>query len=156
MSTVQDVIAEKGRHVYTVAPSVTVFAAISRMADRGVGALVVVDEDEVVGILTERDYLRKVALRGRTSRDTIVSAIMTTPVVCVSPSRSVEECMAIMTHRRIRHLPVVVRDRLMGIVSIGDLVKRKVADQRFEINSLVCYIQGEPAATGYTSSDALL
>jgi CBS domain-containing protein len=152
MSTVLDVIEEKGRQVITVAPFVTVFNAISRMAERSVGALIVVCDDEVVGMVTERDYLRKVALRGRTSRSTLVEAIMTTPVICVSPERSLDECMAIMTERRIRHLPVVERDQLVGVVSMGDLVRRRIWDQEFEINNLVCYIQGAPSSTGFAQS----
>jgi CBS domain-containing protein len=142
MSTAADVIRDKGSHVYTVSPEATVLDAIARMESHGVGALVVVDEDgEIVGILTERDYLRKIVLMGRTSRTTAVRVIMSTPVTTVSPCWTNRECLALMTQRRIRHIPVVDDGELVGIVSMGDLVKRQVVDQRFEIRSLVEYIQ---------------
>lgn len=143
MSTAADVIRDKGSQVFTVDPDATVLDAIARMESHGVGALVVVEgpRAKIVGILTERDYLRKVVLMGRTSRTTAVRVIMSTPVTTVSPCWTNRECLALMTQRRIRHIPVVDDGQLVGLVSMGDLVKRQVVDQRFEIRSLVEYIQ---------------
>jgi CBS domain-containing protein len=146
MATIEDVLQRKGMRIHTVSPSETVFAAIERMSEHNVGALVATDEaGRLVGIVTERDYLRKVALRGRTSQTTRVEEIMTHEVVAVSPSADVDQCLALMTERRIRHLPVVVdRGKLVGIVSVGDLVKQELVMQRFEIEQLTAYIQGTP------------
>jgi CBS domain-containing protein len=110
------------------------------MAEHDVGAVLVVEGGEIVGVLSERDYARKVALVGRTSRDSPVSAIMTTDVVWVAPHRSIEECMALMTERRVRHLPVIDNRRVVGVISIGDLVKAMIDDQEFTIRELKSYI----------------
>ena len=142
MTTAHDILRYKGRTVHSVRPDDTVLAALGVMANRDIGAVLVLDGDEIVGILTERDYARKVALAGRASKDSPVSAIMTADVVCVPPSRTVEECMALMTERRCRHLPVVENGRLVGVVSIGDLVKATIDEQEFTINQLKSYIAG--------------
>ena len=142
MTTAHDILKYKGRTVHAVRPDDTVLAALGVMADRDIGAVLVVDGDKLLGILTERDYARKVALAGRSSKDSPVSAIMTANVVCVPPSRTVEECMGLMTERRVRHLPVVDNGRVIGLVSIGDLVKATIDEQEFTINQLKNYIAG--------------
>jgi CBS domain-containing protein len=119
-----------------------VFAAIQQMAEKEVGALVVLEGDAVVGIISERDYARKVMLKGRSSRETMVQDIMTADVIHVRLDQSIEECMSIVTERRIRHLPVLDRGRLVGLISIGDLVKTIIAEQQFIIEQLEHYISG--------------
>ncbi len=141
MSTVSEVLSEKGCKVYVTDPHATVFDAIAQMVRHSVGALLVVEEDSVIGILTERDYLRKVAIEGRTSRMTLVHEIMSSPVIAVHPSHDLNDCLALMTERRVRHLPVIDGDELIGLVSIGDIVKHKVQEQQGEIERLVDYIQ---------------
>ncbi len=143
MATVNQMLQNKGREVYTIAPQVTVLDALQMMADKDVGALVVVEGDDIAGIFSERDYARKIVLLGKSSRETPVSEIMTADVICVTPQQSADKCMAIMTDRRIRHLPVLDDDgRLAGIISIGDVVKAIIADQRVMINHLEDYIHG--------------
>jgi CBS domain-containing protein len=142
MATVEDVLEQKGHTVLCVAPSATVRHAIAKMVERNVGALVVTEGAEVLGIVTERDYLRRVALEGRTSDTTRVSEIMTKVVVYVTPKTGLHQCMRFMTERRVRHLPVIVGGRLSGIVSIGDVVKRLLGDQALHIQDLTSYIQG--------------
>ena len=142
MTTAHDILKHKGRTVHAVRPSDTVLAALGVMAEHEIGAVLVVDGDELLGILTERDYARKVVLVGRSSKDSPVTAIMTANVVCVPPSRTVEECMALMTERRVRHLPVVENGHVIGLVSIGDLVKATIDEQEFTINQLKNYIAG--------------
>jgi CBS domain-containing protein len=143
MSDVAKVLEEKGRsEVLRIDADATVFDAIRRMVDSNVGALLVTEGGHVTGIVTERDYLRRVTLEGRTEEETLVREIMTSPLVYVTPETSVEECMAVMTERRIRHLPVFADGReLVGIVSIGDLVKFKSAEQDFQIKFLTEYIE---------------
>jgi CBS domain-containing protein len=143
MGRVADLIRAKGRTVHSIESGATVYDAIKRMVDRNVGALLVVDGNEIRGIITERDYLREIALKGRTSKTTPVHEIMTSRVICVDPARSIDECMAIMTEKRIRHLPVLEEGRLAGIVSIGDLVKQLSKDQKVEIQYLTDYITGK-------------
>jgi CBS domain-containing protein len=142
MTTAQDILRYKGKTVHAVRPDDTVLAALGVMAEHDIGAVLVVEGDELLGILTERDYARKVALMGRASRDSPVRAIMTANVVCVPPNRTVEECMGLMTERRCRHLPVVENGRVVGLVSIGDLVKAMIDEQEFTINQLKSYIAG--------------
>lgn len=145
MSTVADILKTKADSVvHTIAPTASVLVALQRMADKGIGALLVVDAtDAIVGIVTERDYARKVMLKGRTSVETRVNEIMTSAVLCVRPHQSVEECMAIMTERHLRHLPVMEENGpLLGLVSIGDLVKSIISEQQFTIAQLQHYIQG--------------
>ena len=142
MSDVAKVLEGKGSEVLTIDAEATVFEAIKRMVDANVGALLVTDGGRVVGIVTERDYLRRVTLEGRTEKETLVREIMTSPPVYVTPETSVEECMAVMTERRIRHLPVFAEGRdLVGVVSIGDLVKFKSKEQDFQIRFLTEYIE---------------
>jgi len=142
MTTAQDILRYKGKTVHAVRPDDTVLAALGVMAEHDIGAVLVVEGDDLLGILSERDYARKVALMGRASRDSPVRAIMTANVVCVPPSRTVEECMGLMTERRCRHLPVVESGRVIGLVSIGDLVKAMIDEQEATINQLKNYIAG--------------
>jgi CBS domain-containing protein len=142
MTTAHDILRYKGRTVHAVRPDDTVLAALGVMAEHEIGAVLVVDGDKLLGILTERDYARKVVLVGRSSKDSPVTAIMTANVVCVPPNRTVEECMALMTERRVRHLPVVDNGHVIGLVSIGDLVKATIDEQEFTINQLKNYIAG--------------
>ena len=128
--------------VHAITPNDTVYDAVRKMAEQNIGALLVMEGDEIVGIVTERDYARKVVLAGRSSRETPVSVIMTTQVLCVGPLQTTEECMAIMTENRLRHLPVVDDGKLIGLVSIGDLVKDIISEQQFTIEQLEHYITG--------------
>ncbi len=142
MKTIKELLAQKGTAVHTVGPDASVYEAISLMAEKDVGALVVVDGESLVGIVTERDYARKITLEGRVSRDTRVAEIMTRRVACARPDQTVEECMALMTDKRVRHLPVLEDERLVGLISIGDLVKAIIAEQQFLIEQLEHYISG--------------
>ena len=142
MHTVRDILNRKGAAVRTVAPTDTVLHALGVMAEHNIGGVLVVDGDKLVGILTERDYARRVVLLGRASRDSKVADIMTTHVHCVTPERTVNECMALMTDRHIRHLPVLDHKQIIGVISIGDVVKATIAEQEFEIAQLQSYIAG--------------
>ena len=142
MTTVQQLLGTKGREIVAVSPDDTVFDAIKKMADNNVGAVVVIEDGLLVGIFTERQYARNVILKGRSSPRTPTRDVMETEVVCARPEQTVEECMAVMTDKRVRHLPVIENDNLAGIVSIGDLVKSKIADQEFIIDRLVEYVRG--------------
>lgn len=142
MKTVKQILEEKGCQVWSVAPTATMFEALTMMAEREVGALTVLEGDKLVGIISERDYARKVILRGRTSRDTLVQEIMSSPVICVHLDQTVDECMALMTGKRFRHLPVLEEQKLVGIVSIGDLVHSMIEHQQFYIAQLESYISG--------------
>jgi CBS domain-containing protein len=135
-------LSAKGAEVYSVSPSDTVFDAIVRMDDKRVGALLVMDDDRLVGILSERDYARKVILMGRSSKETPVAEIMSSPVIVVSPDTPLTECMRIVTERRIRHLPVLDKGRVAGVVSIGDLVRSIITAQAEIIDQLYAYIHG--------------
>jgi CBS domain-containing protein len=126
--------------VYSVGPGDTVFDALRLMADKNIGAVVVVSGQTIEGIFSERDYARKVILLGKTSKETLVSEIMTTPVICVEPEWTADQCMALMTEKRIRHLPVVEHEQLIGVISIGDVVRAVVDEQQFTISSLQRYI----------------
>jgi CBS domain-containing protein len=142
MPTAHDILRFKGSSVHCVRPDDTVLAALGVMAEHDIGAVLVLDGEKLAGILTERDYARKVVLAGRSSKDSPVRAIMTAEVVCVPPDRSIEDCMALMTERRLRHLPVIENGRVVGLVSIGDLVKATIDEQEFTINQLKNYIAG--------------
>jgi CBS domain-containing protein len=142
METVRQLLNSKGNEVWTIQPDETVLDAIQKMADKDVGSLVVVEDGKPVGIFTERHYARKVFLKGRHSPTTAIREIMSSQIICVSPEQTIEACMAVMTDKRIRHLPVLDQGNLVGIVSIGDLVKSRLADQEFTIEQLVHYIHG--------------
>lgn len=142
MVTVRQLLTEKGDRVFAVGPESTVFEAIKKMADENIGCLVVCEQDTPVGIVTERHYARNVVLRGRGSPTTKVREIMDTDVLYARPDQTVEECMAVMTDKRVRHLPVIDDGKLVGIISIGDLVKAIISDQQFLIDQLVQYIHG--------------
>jgi CBS domain-containing protein len=141
MDTVGQLLDAKGRDLWTVSPGDSVFSAIALMAEKGCGALLVMEGDALAGILSERDYARKVILAGLSSKSAKVSEIMTTSVITVGPERKVEECLALMTEERIRHLPVTRDGKVEGMVSIGDLVKAIIAQQRFLISQLEQYIK---------------
>jgi CBS domain-containing protein len=142
--TIESLLQMKGSNrVFSVSPEQSVYEAIEKMALEGIGAVLVISEGKLVGIMSERDYARKVILKGHSSKDTPVSAIMTTPVVFVTPENTVDECMGIMTNRRFRHLPVVQNDRPVGIVSIGDLVRWTISGQAQAIEELEGYISGQ-------------
>ena len=143
MKTVGEILRTKGHDIWTVAPDATVCQALELMAQKNIGAVVVIEGGQLAGILSERDYARKVILRGRTSRDTPVRDIMTEEVFCVRPDYTVEQCMALMTDKRVRHLPVLEGDRLVGLVSIGDVVKAIISEQEFMIGQLESYITGK-------------
>jgi CBS domain-containing protein len=140
MQTVKEILGVKGNSVWSIAPDSSVYDAIAEMAERGVGALVVRDGEKIVGIISERDYARKVILNGRSSKHTAVREIMTPKVVTAQPSLSVEGAMAMMTEHHIRHLPVVEGERMVGVISIGDLVKSIIDEQKFVIGQLENYI----------------
>jgi CBS domain-containing protein len=140
MGSVADILTEKGSEVFNVDTSASAYEALETMVSANVGSLLVLSGGAPVGIVTERDYLRKVALTESSARETPVTAIMTAPVICVGSDTSTEECMAIMTEQRLRHLPVVDDGEIAGIVSIGDLVKHKAAEQSFQIRYLTDYI----------------
>jgi CBS domain-containing protein len=140
MKTVRDILKVKGTDVWCVEPDATVFDALQRMAEKEVGALVVTEGAQVVGLISERDYARKVILHGRASPTTLVKEIMTSHVVHTHLDQSIEECMALVTEKRIRHLPVMAEGKLVGVISIGDLVKSIISDQKFIIEQLVRYI----------------
>jgi CBS domain-containing protein len=140
MSTVSEILGDKGRDVLKIDAGASVFEAVEQMVAANVGSLLVTDGGDIAGIVTERDYLRRVTLEGRTDRDTAVGEIMTSPLVVVNPDTSIDECMAVMTDRRIRHVPVVEDGEVVGLVSIGDVVKFKSKQQSFEIQYLTDYI----------------
>jgi CBS domain-containing protein len=143
MSTVAQILKSKpDRAVHSVSPETTVFDALKQMAERNIGALVVLEGSRVAGLVTERDYARKVVLMSKSSKETPVREIMTSQVMYVSPERSSEECMALMTEGRFRHLPVMEGGRLVGVVSIGDLVKDVISEQKFLIEQLQHYVAG--------------
>jgi len=142
MTTVRHVLDQKGHDVHVIHPDATVFDALQLMSERNIGALVVLEADKLVGIITERHYAREIVLKGRTSPRTLVRDIMSTKLVCARPDQSVEECMAQMTTKVVRHLPVLEHGRLAGIISIGDLVKNIIGDQKFIIEQLEHYIHG--------------
>ena len=140
MNTVNQILDHKGRTVFTIGPDAFVYDAIAMMADKHVGALPVVEGDKLIGLISERDYARKGILQGRSSPDTKVREIMSDRVMVVPPELTTEECMALMTEKRIRHLPVVEGGDLVGVVSIGDMVKAIISEQRFTIEQLEHYI----------------
>ena len=142
MVTISELLGKKGHEVWSLGPDALVYEAIELMAEKEVGALMVMEGPKAVGLISERDYVRKVILKGRSSKDTKIREIMSTHVVCARPEQIIEECMAIMTAKRVRHLPVMGADRLLGIISIGDLVKAIINEQKFVIDQLEHYISG--------------
>ena len=142
MYTVRHLLQEKGNQIWSIAPTATVYDALQLMAGKNIGALLVLDRGNVMGIFTERDYARKVVLQGRSSKTTTVSELMTRDVLYVNPDDSIENCMAIMTDKRLRHLLVMENGKLVGIVSIGDVVKAIISDREFTIRELERYITG--------------
>ena len=146
MKTVAEILKAKGSSaVYSIAPSATVFEAVKLMAEKNVGALLVMEGERIVGVVTERDYARKVVLLARSSKDTPLRDVMTSAVIYVRPNQTSEECMALMTESRVRHLPVLDGERLVGLISIGDIVKGIISEQNFIIEQLQHYISGEHA-----------
>jgi CBS domain-containing protein len=140
MKRVCDLLHDKGRDVWSLTPEATVYEAIDQMAQKGVGALLVMEGEQLVGIVSERDYARKVILKGKSSRETPVREIMSYPVICVPPELTVEQTMALMTDRHVRHLPVVVAETVVGVISIGDVVRGIIDDKEFYIQQLTTYI----------------
>jgi IMP dehydrogenase len=140
MGVVADILEDKGVDVLTIEPTASVIDALRMMVGANVGSLLVTEGGSIVGIVTERDYLRRVALQDVDERDLFVHEIMSTPVIYVTPATGIEECMALMTERRIRHLPVMEDDQLRGVISIGDLVKHRSREQSFQIRYLTEYI----------------
>ena len=144
MKTVAQILRSKpDQTVYTITPTASVFDAVKLMAEKSIGALVVVADEQVVGIITERDYARKIVLMARSSKETLVRDIMTSAVMYVRPDQASEECMVLMTENRLRHLPVMEGGKLIGLVPIGDLVKDIISEQKFMIQQLEHYITGE-------------
>lgn len=142
MKLVQHLLDNKGRAVVSVLPDASVLEAVKLMADKAIGSLVVIEDDRLCGIITERDYARKVIIKGRSSETTSVAEIMSTDVLTTSDSQTVKECMELMTEKKIRHLPVVDGERVVGMISIGDLVEAIIADQQEAIQHLEHYING--------------
>jgi CBS domain-containing protein len=144
--TVKHLLTHKGRNVWTIDPNATVFEALAKMAEKDVGSLVVMDGERLVGIITERHYSRNIILKGKTSPGTLVREIMETDVIHVGADQSVELCMALMTEKRVRHLPVMENTKVIGLISIGDLLKFIISKKEFAIDQLEHYIQGGMAA----------
>jgi CBS domain-containing protein len=142
MTSVKHLLLQKGNSVWSISPQASVFEALQLMAEKGIGALIVVENNQVVGVISERDYARKIILLGKTSKDTEIMEIMSSPVISVNLEHTVEHCMALMTEKRIRHLPVIESQQLVGLISIGDVVKSIISNQEILIDHLVSYITG--------------
>ncbi len=143
VDTIRSVLRRKGGDIWSIGPGATVYEAIEMLADKGIGALLVMAEGRLVGIISERDYARKVILKGKASKETRVKEIMTSPVLTVTPNRTVDECMTLMTEKHIRHLPVVEDETVVAMLSIGDLVKWIISEQEEKIQHLENYITGK-------------
>jgi CBS domain-containing protein len=142
VKTVREMLLKKGNKIYSISPNQKIFEALQLMADKDVGALLVLDGESLVGIISERDYARKVALEGKSSKDCLVSDIMSTKVMYVENDSSTEECMALMINKKVRHLPVIDNGKLLGVISIGDVVNAVIDENKFTIDQLVRYITG--------------
>ncbi|MEM6818912.1 MAG: CBS domain-containing protein [Pseudomonadota bacterium] len=142
MRSIRTLLDKKGTHVWSIRPEATVFEAVQEMAKKEIGALPVMDGEELVGIISERDYARRIILKERASKETRVDEVMTRKVVCAKPSQQVEECMAIMMNGKFRHLPVMENNKVIGVISLRDLVKTVIAEQQFTIEQLESYIAG--------------
>lgn len=142
MRSIKTLLEKKGSHVWSITPKASVYDAIVLMAEKQIGALVVMESNKLVGILSERDYARKIVLKNRSSRDTLVEDIMTSKVICARPSHQIEECMAVMMNGKFRHMPVVSDGKVVGVLALGDLVKVVIAEQKFTIEQLESYISG--------------
>jgi len=142
MKRVKDILEVKGREIWSIEPGASVYDAMKLMAEKEIGSLLVMEDEKLVGLISERDYARKVILKGRSSRTTQVREIMTANVLYAQLEQNIEECMALMTEKRVRHLPVVNEGQLIGVISIGDLVKSIITEQRFVIEQLERYIKG--------------
>ncbi len=142
--SISEILDHKGSTVWTISPEATVFEAIQMMSDKNIGAVLVTEGDKLIGIVSERDYTRKVALKGKTSKELRVHEITSESVLSVTPQHTIEECLRLMTERRVRHLPVLENDRILGIVSIGDLVNWIISAQSTTIRQLETYISGVP------------
>ncbi len=140
MTTVKQLLEFKGHDIVSIEPDRTVYQAIERLAERRIGALLVIENNKLVGLFSERDYARKVVLKGRSSKDTPVRDVMTLDLICVKPEASVDECMTLMTEERVRHLPVLDKGELVGIVSIGDAIRQIISERDFTIRQLEQYI----------------
>jgi CBS domain-containing protein len=142
MKTARDLLREKGTQVYATSPEASVYDALQQMAEKNIGALIVFEGERLVGLISERDYARKIVLKNKFSRETAVTEIMSRDVVTVAPDKNLEECMEVITEHRVRHLPVVEDDRVLGIISIGDVVKGIIDHKEFVIEQLEYYIKG--------------
>jgi CBS domain-containing protein len=147
MITVRKIMTSKGRDVWTISPHATAYEALQLMAEKDIGALPVIDDGQLVGVFSERDYARKVILKGKSSKETTVGELMTKPVFYITPDRTIEDCMALMTAIRGRHLPVIDNGRVIGVVSIGDVVNTIITEQKVAIRDLQNYITGQDYAS---------
>jgi len=143
MELIKYIIKAKGHEIWSIEPDASVFDAVKLMADKGIGALIVMEGKKLVGVVSERDYARNVILKNRSSKETYVEEIMTKRIVYAHPEQNVQECMALMTEKHIRHLPIMVEEKLLGVVSIGDLVKSIIAQQKLTIKQLEQYVSGD-------------
>jgi len=142
MNTINQLLSAKGNEIWSIHPDATVYDAIHLMAEKKIGALLVMEANKLVGVISERDYARQVILKGRASDSTAVSEIMTSRVIYAPPEQTIEQSLALMTEKRVRHLPIVDQDRVVGVISMGDLVKAIIAEQRLTIEQLERYIAG--------------
>jgi CBS domain-containing protein len=152
MLKVMDVLKTKDNNIWSISSQETAYKALELMADKNIGALLVIDEGKIVGVFSERDYARKVILKGKSSKETNVGELMSSPVFSINPEKSIEECMALMTASRNRHLPVIEDGKLVGIVSIGDVVNAIIITQKIEIEDLKNYVTGGGYSSEYTAS----